>query len=110
MVISSTAPILKSMDVASRDQGLRKVSRATRWVMAGGIVLSGLLTAVVARLAPGHKASSATTRQPVSSTANESDDNSSSTNGGSIASGGLQPPAQPPSAARGGGSVRSGAS
>jgi hypothetical protein len=66
-------------------------------VVAGGIALSGALTAVVAKAAPGHKSSTATT-QPASSSSDSSSGNS------------LQAPAQAPLPGIGSGSVRSGGS
>jgi hypothetical protein len=89
------------MDASRRDQGLHRVSRATRWVVAGGIALSGALTAVVAKAAPGHKSSTATT--PAAPSSSDSSTSSSSSTG-------LQPPSQAPLPGLGSGSVRSGAS
>jgi hypothetical protein len=94
------------MDAMARDQGLRRVSLTTRWVAAGAIVLSGLLSAVVARATPAHKAS-ASRQSPTTTTpaASSGDDNPVSTNPGS-----LQAPVQAPAPAFGSGSVKSGAS
>jgi hypothetical protein len=71
-------------------------------VVAGGIALSGALTAVVAKAAPGHKSSTATTQPASSPNSDGSDDSSSSPS--------LQAPAQAPLPGIGSGSVRSGAS
>ena len=43
----------------SRDAGLRRVSRLTRWAAAGGLVLTGLLAKVAADSFSGHTASAA---------------------------------------------------
>ena len=44
----------------TRDQGLARVSRTTRWVAAGALVVAGMFTALVARATPGR----ATTTTP----------------------------------------------
>ena len=41
------------MNPAQRDEGLRRVSTTTRLVAVGGISLAGVLTAYVAKAAPG---------------------------------------------------------
>ena len=44
----------------TRDQGLARVSRTTRWVAAGALVVAGMFTALVAKATPGR----ATTTTP----------------------------------------------
>ena len=39
---------------ASRDAGLRRVSRLTGWIVAGTIALTGVLSEVAAQALPGH--------------------------------------------------------
>ena len=39
---------------ASRDAGLRRVSRLTGWIVAGTIALTGALSEVAAQALPGH--------------------------------------------------------
>jgi cytoskeletal protein RodZ len=43
-----------------RDVGLQRVSRLTRWLVAGTVGLAGVLSAVVAQALPGNSASSVT--------------------------------------------------
>jgi len=49
-----------------RDDGLRRVSRLSRWLTAGGVVLAGILSALVAQALPG-SSGSASTNPPRSS-------------------------------------------
>ncbi len=44
-----------------RDDGLRRVSRMTRWLTAGAVALVGALSAVVAQAIPGTSGSASTT-------------------------------------------------
>ena len=52
-----------AQSTAARDSGLRRVSRITRWSLAGGLALSGALSVVAAANFAGHSssASAATT-------------------------------------------------
>jgi hypothetical protein len=45
---------------AGRDSGLRRVSRITRWLVAGSVAAVGVLSAVVAQALPGNSGSAAT--------------------------------------------------
>lgn len=92
--------------VARRDAGLRRVSRLTRWLVAGSLALTGLFAGLAARAFPGHsqQASAATTTTTV--TSSQSDDSSSQDDGSDQ----LQAPAAAPSASSGSGSVTSGGS
>jgi hypothetical protein len=92
--------------VARRDAGLHRVSRLTRWLVAGSLALTGLFAGLAARAFPGHsqQASAATTTTTV--TSSQSDDSSSQDDGSDQ----LQAPAAAPSASGGSGSVTSGGS
>ncbi len=75
-------------DVARRDAGLRRVSRLTRWLLAGALALTAAFSAIAAHSFPGNASNQAT--------------NSTSTT--------LQSPASNPSASGGSGGVTSGGS
>jgi hypothetical protein len=93
--------------VARRDAGLRRVSRLTRWLVAGSLALTGLFAGLAARAFPGHagqQAGAATTTTTV--TGGQSDDSSSQDDGSDQ----LRAPAAAPSASGGSGSVTSGGS
>jgi hypothetical protein len=45
---------------AGRDSGLRRVSRITRWLVAGSVAGAGVLSAVVAQALPGNSSPVAT--------------------------------------------------
>jgi ferric-dicitrate binding protein FerR (iron transport regulator) len=92
---------------ARRDAGLRRVSRLTRWLLAGSLALTGLFAGLAARVFPGHgqQASAATTTTTV--TGSQFDDSSSQEQDDSSQ---LQAPATTPSASGGSGSVTSGGS
>jgi hypothetical protein len=94
--------------VARRDAGLRRVSRLTRWLLAGSLALTGLFAGLAARVFPGHsqQASAATTTTTTTVTSSQSDDSSSHDDSSSQ----LQAPAATPSASGGSGSVTSGGS
>src|SRR6202035_5328419 len=49
-----------SAGAADRDTGLRRVSKMTRWLVAGSIAAAGVLSAVVAQALPGSSGSAAT--------------------------------------------------
>ena len=90
------------MSVASRDSGLRRVSRITRWIAAAGVALTGMFAVMVAKAQPGKTAtnqSPAAGTQGTTTPATTSQDTS-----------GLQPPVLPPVASRGSGQVVSGGS
>jgi hypothetical protein len=94
--------------VGRRDAGLRRVSRLTRWLLAGALALTGAFSAIAAHSFPGktgnHATSSAGTDQSsqiTDSGSGQSDDDTSPA---------LQPPSSTPSAGAGLGSVTSGGS
>jgi hypothetical protein len=93
--------------VTARDAGLRRVSRLTRWQLAGALALTAAFSAIAAHAFPGHSASqaSSTTQGGGGSTttgqSGQTDDSSGS---------GLQPSSSLPSASSGSGSVTSGGS
>jgi hypothetical protein len=94
--------------VRRRDAGLRRVSRLTRWLLAGALALTGAFSAIAAHSFPGktgnHATSSAGTDQSGQATyfgSGQSDDDASPA---------LQPPSSTPSAGAGLGSVTSGGS
>jgi hypothetical protein len=43
-----------SFGATDRDTGLRRVSRLTRWLVAGSVAVAGVLSAVVAQALPGN--------------------------------------------------------
>ena len=55
--------------VLARDAGLRRISRATRWIAAGAVGLSGALAVIAADSFRGHAASTASTQAPASQSA-----------------------------------------
>jgi hypothetical protein len=55
--------------VIARDAGLRRISRATRWIAAGAVGLSGALAVIAADSFHGHVASTASTQAPASQSA-----------------------------------------
>lgn len=93
---------------AQRDAGLRRVSRLTRWLLAGALALTAGFSTIAARTFSGtsrarHAASTTT------STTND-DSSQSGTSGSDDSSSALQAPSSPPSASGGSGSVTSGGS
>jgi hypothetical protein len=52
--------------VLARDAGLRRISRATRWIAAAAVGLSGALAVIAADSFHGHAAASASTQAPAS--------------------------------------------
>jgi hypothetical protein len=88
---------------ASRDAGLHRVSRLTRWLLAGALALTGAFSAIAARAFPG-------STTPTTGQAGSSGQTGSSPSDEDTAGGGLQAPATPPSASSGPGAVTSGGS
>jgi hypothetical protein len=89
------------VDSTGRDLGLRRVSRLTRWSVAAAVVLTGVLSALVAHARPGQAKASSISTGPNSNT------NVSPNPGDNF----LQPPSTgAPSLRSGGGLVNSGAS
>lgn len=94
--------------VTARDAGLRRVSRLTRWLLAGALALTAAFSAIAAHAFPGHSASqaSSTTQGGGSSTTATSQSGQTDDSSGS----GLQSSSSSPSASSGSGSVTSGGS
>jgi len=83
--------------ITARDAGLNLIARINRWMIAGAVALSGLISVAAARSFHGRAATSASaTSQPSqpSSSSTGSDSSSSSSDGS-----GIQQPPQTPSAA-----------
>jgi hypothetical protein len=94
------------MSTASRDLGLRRVSRLTRWLAAGGVAFTGMFAVMVAKAQPGKSATtgSQAASQVQTSPSADSGQPSSQDNPG------LQAPQLPPVATGGSGQVVSGGS
>ena len=60
-----------------RDDGLRRVSRLTRWLAGGAVALLGALSAVVASALPGTSGTASSSQQPTVATAPSSTPSSS---------------------------------
>ncbi len=95
--------------VARRDAGLRRVSRLTRWLLAGALTLTAAFSAIAARTLPGQGTSSTSTSQSGQTSSSDSSPSSGSDQGDDSA-GTLQSPASTPSASSGSGGVTSGGS
>lgn len=79
---------------ASRDQGLRRVTRGTRYLAVGTVIAGGLLSTAVAKALPGRSS-----HQPTSTATTLPSANGSSSTGsgqGSTGAAALSPPAQAP--------------
>lgn len=98
---------------AQRDAGLRRVSRLTRWLLAGALALTGGFSAVAARSFSG-TAGSQSTAQTGSTAATEQSSQAGTSDfgddSGDDSGPTFQAPASPPSAFGGSGSVTSGGS
>lgn len=94
--------------VTARDAGLRRVSRLTRWLLAGALALTAAFSAIAAHAFPGHSTSqaSSTAQGGATTTTDQSDQTDQTDSSGS----GLQSSASSPSASSGSGSVTSGGS
>jgi uncharacterized protein YceK len=107
-------PARADRTAAVRDAGLRRVSRLTRWLLAGALALTAGCSAIAAHVSAGasHQSAGQTAATDGSSQSGGSDSSSSSSSGsGSSDSGStLQAPDWPPSASGGAGSVTSGGS
>jgi len=108
---------MTSDPIATRDSGLRRVSRITRRAFAGALVLAGVLSALAARELPGR------TSPPVGLVARSHGGSSllppsepetgpglSAPSGQGTGSAPLQPPVSAPVAGSGGGPIVSGGS
>jgi hypothetical protein len=95
---------------AQRDAGLRRVSRLTRWLLAGALALTAGFSAIAAR---GFSGSTGQTGGTATTGASGQTSNSDSSDSGSDSSddgSALQAPSNSPSASGGPGSVTSGGS
>ncbi len=94
--------------VARRDAGLRRVSRLTRWLLAGSLALTAAFSAIAARGFPGSSGDQATS----STAADQSSQTSASDSDqiGEDTATTLQSPSSTPSASAGSGAVTSGGS
>jgi len=92
--------------VATRDAGLRRVSRLTRWLLAGALALTAGCSAIAARVSASASHQSASQTAATDGSSQSGGSNSSSSDSGST----LQAPDWPPSASGGPGSVTSGGS
>jgi hypothetical protein len=80
--------------VIARDAGLRRISRATRWLVAGAAALSGALALIASHSGHTSSGSSASTASPAASksaTSNTSGTTAAGGSGTTAAGGGLAP-------------------
>jgi hypothetical protein len=105
-------PARADRTAAVRDAGLRRVSRLTRWLLAGALALTAGCSAIAAHVSAGasHQSASQTAATDGSSQSGGSDSGSSSGSSSSDSGSTLQAPDWPPSASGGAGSVTSGGS
>ena len=92
--------------MARRDAGLRRVSRLTRWLLAGSLALTGMFAALAARAFPGQGSQQAGGAVTTTTTVTSSQSDDSAQDDSSQ----LQAPATTPSASGGSGDVTSGGS
>jgi hypothetical protein len=90
----------------SRDQGLDRISRVTRLVAAGALVVAGLFAALVAKAVPGKATSNGSTATTPPTTAGADYGGSAADNQSTT----LAPPVQAPAPSRAPASVSSGGS
>lgn len=94
---------------AQRDAGLRRVSRLTRWLLAGALALTAGFSAIAARSFSGTSGSQSASHS--GSTTTTDDGSGQSSGSGSSDSGStFQSPSSSPSSGSGPGSVTSGGS
>jgi len=86
----------KDRPASARDAALQKLSRVNRWVIAGSVALTALLSEVAAQAFPGKTIHAGATAK-----SGQSQTRAAKSSGGSSATspGALQPPAQAPQAA-----------
>jgi len=99
-------PVRADRAAAARDAGLRRVSRLTRWLLAGALALTAGCSAIAARVSAGATHQSASQTAATDGSSQPGGSSSSSSDSGST----LQAPDWPPSASGGPGSVTSGGS
>jgi hypothetical protein len=89
-------PDMNSKATAARDAGLELIRRINRWMIAGAIALTGVISLLAAGSFHGHSASAATTSQSSQGSGSSTSSSSSSSDGS-----GLAQPAQAPSSSSG---------
>lgn len=97
------------VDVSTRDRGLGLVSRINRWLIAGAVGLSGVISVAAANAFHGHHRAQSSHSSAVSGV--QQQQSSGGGGGDSTGSGSLQQPAQAPAPAptpAGGGVVSGG--
>ncbi len=92
---------------AQRDAGLRRVSRLTRWVLAGALALTAGFSAIAARSFSGTSGSQSASHSGSTTTTTTTDDGSGQSSDSSST---FQSPSSSPSSGSGSGSVTSGGS
>jgi len=87
--------------INARDAGLELIGRVNRWMIAGAVAASGLVSLVASQSFHGRTVSSGTASGASSSQSSSSSSGSSSNSGSTSSAGGtaIQQPAQPPSTA-----------
>lgn len=92
---------------AQRDASLRRVSRLTRWVLAGALALTAGFSAIAARSFSGTSGSQSASHSGSTTTTTTTDDGSGQSSDSSST---FQSPSSSPSSGSGSGSVTSGGS
>lgn len=93
---------------AQRDAGLRRVSRLTRWVLAGALALTAGFSAIAARSFSGTSGSQSASHSGSTTTTTTTTDDGSGQSSDSSST--FQSPSSSPSSGSGSGSVTSGGS
>jgi len=91
---------------AQRDAGLRRVSRLTRWLLAGALALTAGFSAIAARSFSGTSGSQSASHSGSTTTTTTDDGSGQSSDSSST----FQSPSSSPSSGSGSGSVTSGGS
>ena len=91
---------------AQRDAGLRRVSRLTRWLLAGALALTAGFSAIAARSFSGTSGSQSASHSGTTTTTTTDDGSGQSSDSSST----FQSPSSSPSSGSGSGSVTSGGS
>lgn len=90
---------MNSPTVNARDAGLALVSRINRWMIAGAIALSGVISLVAQQAFHGHTVNASNASSPASNASNTASSAASAPSSSSSGSSSLQQPAQAPAAA-----------
>ncbi len=93
---------------AQRDAGLRRVSRLTRWLLAGALALTAGFSAIAARSFSGTSGSQSASHSGSTTTTTTTTDDGSGQSSDSSST--FQSPSSSPSSGSGSGSVTSGGS